>query len=169
MDLVVYTPEEIDREVRSHQYPLSQEYYEKVKRYMSEEIEIARQWLANARNDLLNADNNLKSEQIPFDTVCFQCHQAAEKLLKSYLVGNGQEHPITHDLLLILEKAIPLNSESEILRDWLAILMPYSVEFRYPLMIGTCQLRMMRRKREIRPIKSATTSRVNLRKVKRKI
>jgi hypothetical protein len=37
---------------------------------MSEEIEIARQWLAKARNDLLNADNNLKSEQIPFDTVC---------------------------------------------------------------------------------------------------
>jgi HEPN domain-containing protein len=99
---------------------------------MSEEIEIARQWLAKARNDLLNADNNLKSEQIPFDTVCFHCQQAAEKLLKSYLVGNGQEHPITHDLLLILEKILPLNSVAENLRDPLSILMPYSVEIRYP-------------------------------------
>jgi len=62
---------------------------------MSEELEIARQWLAKARNDLLNADNNLKSEEIPFDTVCFHCQQAAEKLLKAYLIGNGQSHPIT--------------------------------------------------------------------------
>ena len=36
---------------------------------MSEEIEIARQWLAKARNDLLNADNNLKAEEVPFDSL----------------------------------------------------------------------------------------------------
>jgi HEPN domain-containing protein len=99
---------------------------------MSEEIELARQWLAKARNDLLNADNNLRSEEVPYDTVCFHCQQAAEKLLKSYLVGNGQEHPITHDLLLILEKILPLDGNAEKLRDHLAILMPYSVEIRYP-------------------------------------
>ena len=29
---------------------------------MSEEIEIAKQWLAKAANDLLDADNNLKAE-----------------------------------------------------------------------------------------------------------
>ena len=34
---------------------------------MSEEIDIARQWVAKARNDLLNADNNLRSEQVPLD------------------------------------------------------------------------------------------------------
>jgi HEPN domain-containing protein len=49
---------------------------------MSEELEIARQWLAKAMNDLLNADNNLKSEQIPFDTVCFHCQQAPENFSK---------------------------------------------------------------------------------------
>jgi len=53
---------------------------------MSEEIEIARQWLAKARNDILNADNNLNSELVPFDTVCFHCQQAAEKMLKSYII-----------------------------------------------------------------------------------
>ena len=99
---------------------------------MSEEIEIARQWLAKARNDLLNADNNLRAEKIPFDTVCFHCQQAAEKLLKSYLVGHGQEYPLSHDLLLILEKILQLNSEAENLHDSLAMLMPYSVEIRYP-------------------------------------
>jgi HEPN domain-containing protein len=99
---------------------------------MSEEIEIAKQWLAKANNDLLNADNNLKSDDVPFDTVCFHCQQAAEKLLKAYLVGRAQPYPITHDLFLILEKILPLNTEAEHLRDWLAILMPYAVEIRYP-------------------------------------
>lgn len=99
---------------------------------MSEEIEIAKQWVAKAANDLLNADNNLKSEIIPFDTVCFHCQQAAEKLLKAFLVCKGQSYPITHDLLLILEKILPLNGDAENLRDMLAILMPYAVEIRYP-------------------------------------
>lgn len=99
---------------------------------MSEEIEVGKQWLRKAENDLLNADNNLKSEEIPFDTVCFHCQQAAEKLLKAYLVANGSFYPISHDLILILEKILPLNAGAEALRDDLALLMPYSVEIRYP-------------------------------------
>ena len=104
----------------------------KVKFCMTEEIEIAKQWLAKAKNDILNADNNLKSEEIPFDTVCFHCQQAAEKLLKAYLVGKGQPYPTTHDLLLLLENVLPFSNEAEQLRDVLAILMPYAVEIRYP-------------------------------------
>lgn len=99
---------------------------------MPEEIEIAKQWLAKAKNDLLNADNNLQSDEIPFDTVCFHCQQAAEKLLKAYLIGNNRSYPITHDLFLILEKILPLNKQAEHLRDALSILTPYAVEVRYP-------------------------------------
>lgn len=39
---------------------------------MNAERDLARQWLAQAQNDLLNADNNLRSEVIPYDTVCFR-------------------------------------------------------------------------------------------------
>lgn len=99
---------------------------------MTEDLAIARQWLIKAMNDLLNADNNLKSEVVPFDTVCFHCQQAAEKLLKAYLVANGKEHPFTHDLFLIIEKILPLNSEADDLREPCSILMPYAVEIRYP-------------------------------------
>ena len=99
---------------------------------MSEEIDIAKQWLAKARNDLLNVDNNLKAQEVPFDTVCFHCQQAAEKLLKAYLAGNRQSYPVTHDLFLILEKILPLRGDAKQLRDALAILMPYAVEIRYP-------------------------------------
>ena len=94
--------------------------------------EIARQWLGKAYNDLLNVDNNLKAEKVPFDTVCFHCQQAAEKLLKSYLIANGKTFPRTHDLFLLLESILALDVNAECLRDYLAILMPYAVEIRYP-------------------------------------
>lgn len=64
--------------------------------------------------------------------VCFHCQQAAEKLLKAFLVGKGQPHPFTHDLLLLLEQILPSHREAEKLRFQLAILMPYAVEIRYP-------------------------------------
>lgn len=99
---------------------------------MCMETEIARQWVAKAQSDLLNADNNLSSQKIPYDTVCFHCQQAAEKLLKAYLACMRQSPPVTHDLLLLLERVLPSNPEAETLRDSLALLMPYAVEIRYP-------------------------------------
>lgn len=99
---------------------------------MRENREIARQWLAKANSDLLNADNNLEADNIPFDTVCFHCQQAAEKMLKALLASRGMEYPFTHDLLLLLENVLKINSDAEKLRDDLAILMPYAVEIRYP-------------------------------------
>jgi len=95
-------------------------------------MELAGQWLAKAQNDLLNADNNLRSEAIPYDTVCFHCQQAAEKLLKAYLVARGVQPPFTHDLLLLIEQILPYAPDAEALRDDLAGLMPYAVGARYP-------------------------------------
>lgn len=99
---------------------------------MNGESDHARQWLRKARNDLLNADNNLAANEITLDTVCFHCQQAAEKILKAYLAGNGEPYPFTHDLILILERILPLAPEAEALRDSLTILIPYAVEIRYP-------------------------------------
>ena len=76
--------------------------------------------------------NNLKAEEVPFDAVCFHCQQAAEKLLKAFLVAGGQPAPRTHDLLLLLENVLRISSAAEVLRDELALLMPYAVEIRYP-------------------------------------
>jgi len=95
-------------------------------------MDLARQWRAKAENDLLNADNNLRSEVVPYDTVCFHCQQGAEKLLKDYLVARGVQPPFTHDLLLLLEEILPYCPDAETLRDDLASLMPYAVGVRYP-------------------------------------
>jgi len=97
-----------------------------------QEFEHARLWVNKAKSDLLNADNNLVAQQVPYDTVCFHCQQAAEKLLKGFLVAHGCEHPITHNLLAILEKVLECDSSAESLREVLALLNPYSVEVRYP-------------------------------------
>jgi HEPN domain-containing protein len=99
---------------------------------MSEELGLARQWVAKAANDLLSADNNLKAEAVPLDVVCFHCQQAAEKLLKAFLVANGHLAPRTHDLLLLLEETLQIDPAAETLRDGLVLLMPYAVEIRYP-------------------------------------
>ncbi len=45
-----------------------------------------RSWPRKARNDLLNIENNLQAENVPWDTICFHAQQAAEKLLKAFLV-----------------------------------------------------------------------------------
>ncbi len=99
---------------------------------MQEDTTIGRLWVAKAKNDLLNADNNLKAEEIPCDTVCFHCQQAAEKLLKAYLAAKGETPSVTHDLLLLLERIAEFDSSVEMLRDVLALLTPYAVEIRYP-------------------------------------
>jgi len=99
---------------------------------MNADMDLARQWFRKAQNDLLNVDNNLKSEIIPYDTVCFHCQQAAEKILKAYLVAKGMPPRFTHDLLLLLEGILPCCADAETLRDDLASLMPYAVEVRYP-------------------------------------
>lgn len=94
--------------------------------------EHARLWIEKAKNDLLNADNNLASDQIPYDTVCFHCQQAAEKLLKAFLVLRESEYPLTHNLFVILEEILKYDPSADDLRESLAILNPYSVEVRYP-------------------------------------
>jgi len=47
-------------------------------------------WVAKADSDLLNIENNLASELVPWDTVCFHAQQAAEKLLKAVVVRDGE-------------------------------------------------------------------------------
>lgn len=99
---------------------------------MAKQSEHAKQWIEKARNDLLDADNNLSAQKVPYDTVCFHCQQAAEKLLKAFLVARGCEYPLTHNLFVILEKVLEFDPSAESLRETLSLLNPYSVEVRYP-------------------------------------
>jgi len=63
-------------------------------------------WVAKAESDLLNIENNLASNEVPWDTVCFHAQQAAEKLLKAVIVRDGDRLPRTHDLIALLALAM---------------------------------------------------------------
>ena len=99
---------------------------------MDKQSKHAGRWIDKAKSDLLNADNNLAAQKVPYDTVCFHCQQAAEKLLKGVLIAHGCEYPITHNLFVVLEKVLEFDPSAESLRETLALLNPYSVEVRYP-------------------------------------
>lgn len=99
---------------------------------MSAETEIALQWVAKARNDLLNADNNLAASNVPADTVCFHCQQASEKLLKALLSAMGVPPPRTHVLMVLADELVGAFPSIERLREDLSVLTPYAIAARYP-------------------------------------
>lgn len=89
-------------------------------------------WLAKAENDLLNIENNLASDHVPWDTICFHAQQAAEKLLKGLLVFHGRELVRTHDLVALLSACVQVVPDLEILELDCQRLTHFAVASRYP-------------------------------------
>ena len=90
-------------------------------------------WLNKAENDYQGAIvlSRRKKHPLP-DLVCFHCQQAAEKYLKAFLIFHENSFPKTHDLLLLLTLSQKIEPQLALSREWLEILNPYSVQFRYP-------------------------------------
>jgi HEPN domain-containing protein len=59
-------------------------------------------WFRKAEHDLLSAANNMAAAETPWDQVCFNAQQAAEKYLKGFIVLRGGVPPKTHDLVALL-------------------------------------------------------------------
>ena len=89
-------------------------------------------WIAKAENDLLNIRNNLDAERVPWDTICFHAHQAAEKALKALLVSREQAVSRTHDLVALLGEVVAAHGSLEDLEPDCRLLTPYAVMLRYP-------------------------------------
>jgi HEPN domain-containing protein len=88
--------------------------------------------LAKAENDFLNIENNLHATRIPWDTVCLHSQQAAEKLLKAFLVYHGQPLTRTHDLVALLARCVGIKAELQVLEEDCRKLTVYAVGSRYP-------------------------------------
>lgn len=91
-----------------------------------------RTWVAKAENDLLNIRNNLQAERVPWDTICFHAQQAAEKMLKAFVVSRGQAASRTHDLVVLLAESVVAGGPLEALESDCRLLTPYAVMLRYP-------------------------------------
>jgi len=91
-------------------------------------------WLLKAENDLKAATAILRYyENPPTDTVCYHCHQVAEKSLKSYLVFKGMALHKIHDLIALLNLCLSCDKTLDSLRASLEILNQYFIEAKYPL------------------------------------
>lgn len=88
-------------------------------------------WRRKAEEDLASAQV-LSEHGGAAATICFLCHQAAEKLLKAYLVLNCRPLRRIHQLDVLLEDCLHLNCTLELLIDDVAFLKRYYIAARYP-------------------------------------
>lgn len=90
------------------------------------------EWLRKAEGDLRAAEYLLAVEQDDYFTAAFHAQQAAEKLIKAFLVRHQVPFQKTHDIARLLDLAASVNSsvKTELLSA--TMLTPFGVEFRYP-------------------------------------
>ena len=94
--------------------------------------DFVQQWLHKAESGLTSAEMLASGELPDYFTSAFHSQQAAEKLLKAFLVRHQIEFRKTHDLDQLLRLAAQVDSS---VRDELAScvwLSPFGVGFRYP-------------------------------------
>lgn len=66
------------------------------------------------------------------DSFCYTCQQAAEKLLKAFIIKNERNVPRSHDLLFLLRICKKYDDSVLNLSDAITVLSEYSVSARYP-------------------------------------
>ena len=89
-------------------------------------------WIEKSEDDLLCIENNLAAERVPWDAVCFHAQQAAEKLLKAFLVHRGRLPNKTHDLVALLTECTELDPDLVVLEADCKQLTVHAVAPRYP-------------------------------------
>lgn len=93
---------------------------------------IVQSWLVKAQHDLAAA-KRLSADPDPLlDTAVFHCQQAAEKVVKGFLVYRDTRFPKTHDIEELITVASSLDTRLATWRTVAKNLTPYATTFRYP-------------------------------------
>lgn len=94
---------------------------------------IVKEWLGKADDDFLFAEANLREESGFYAQICFHFQQAAEKYLKSYIIGKGLPFDRVHDLVHLLKTcSAHTPAFSELKEDCIFLNTAY-IETRYPV------------------------------------
>ncbi|MEN6355466.1 MAG: HEPN domain-containing protein [Armatimonadota bacterium] len=96
---------------------------------MKERHDLVQSLLRKADSDILAAEATLNAGAL--DATAFHAQQAAEKLLKAYLTSVDIDYPFTHNLARLVELCARENTDFDVLRPIVEILIPYAVELRY--------------------------------------
>jgi HEPN domain-containing protein len=94
--------------------------------------ELLRSWLTKAASDLRSAKVLGSAEDPTLDTAIYHCQQAAEKVVKAFLVHCGVTPEKTHDIRNLTIQAAAHEPRFNELLTFAAELTPYAWEFRYP-------------------------------------
>jgi len=97
-----------------------------------EEIELVKDWLKFARENLLFAKAGIKEDFSPYHTICFICQGSAEKYLKGFLIWNGWELKKIHDLSKLLDFCCEYDDSFKSLFSECELLNEYIAQARYP-------------------------------------
>ena len=91
------------------------------------------EWIEKAEGDFATAQREQRARKMPnYDAVCFHAQQCAEKYLKAMLQEAGIVFGKTHNLIILFELLLPVDSSWEMMHPQLQILNGYAVEVRYP-------------------------------------
>ena len=95
------------------------------------------EWIRLAEMDLSAAHHMFDTFfPQPLEIVCFHSQQAAEKMLKCYLVSQEIEPPKIHDMRKLCEMCIEIESGFNEIFTEAALLTRYAVSLRYPAELG---------------------------------
>jgi len=93
----------------------------------------AHEWYRFAQMDFDAALTlNEYSHPRPLEIICDHSQQSAEKMLKGFLVSNGVVPPKKHDLPLLCDMCVEIESQFKELSDICEFLTVFGVQPRYP-------------------------------------
>jgi HEPN domain-containing protein len=90
-----------------------------------------REWIRFAQNDLDMALMGAARFRPPIEGVCYSCHQSAEKILKAYIIANGDTHRKTHTLADLLNNCERYSPDFNALGVACLKLTPFATAARY--------------------------------------
>lgn len=94
---------------------------------------LTEEWVKKAEDDFrLTLREDRVKRQPNYDAICFHAQQCVEKYLKAFLQEHGQAFPKNHDLVNLLELALPLDRDFDNQRPDMELLVRYAVIYRYP-------------------------------------
>lgn len=99
---------------------------------MKPSLDEVRAWLAKGRSDLLSARHLMRHDPPLLDSACFHGQQAAEKVLKAFLVWKSAPFEKVHSLTYLLGLCRSQEARFQELQDRAEMLTPYAVVSRYP-------------------------------------
>ena len=103
---------------------------------MPPEADWVRNWLAKAEEDLAVAQRLLRDPPVYPAVAAFHAQQAAEKLLKAFLLHHRIEFEKAHSIRYLLDLCEGIDRSFGQLRDRAETLTRYAVTARYPIAGG---------------------------------